>query len=131
EDGAAAYLVEVTISPECQLPSIRCFQALQELEMVGKVLATWPSREAIDAGGDEFQIVGLMTSMQSEEQIAAALQAVSDVSSAGVRNIPADQLLAAHEPTAPAPTAVQETENERPRLAVVEDQLAAAEARAS
>lgn len=131
EDGAAAYLVEVTISPECQLPSIRCFQALQELEMVGKVLATWPSREAIEAGGDEFQIVGLMTSMQSEEQIAAALQAVSDVSSASVRNIPADQLLAAHEPTAPAPTAVQQTEHERPRLAVVEDQLAAAEARAS
>ncbi|HMO53080.1 MAG TPA: hypothetical protein PJ994_01125, partial [Tepidiformaceae bacterium] len=58
EGGAAVYLVELTIAPECQLPSIRCFQALQELDSLGKLLVTWPSRDAIEAGAAEFELGG-------------------------------------------------------------------------
>lgn len=131
ENGAAAYLVAITISPECQLPSIRCFQALQELEMAGRVWATWPSREAIEAGGEEFHLSGLMTSIQSEEQIGIALQAVSDVDSVSVRAIPAEQLSAPHAAMVATATRQSDPNTTPPHLALVEDQLASVEARAA
>ncbi len=122
--GAAAYRVELTIAAACQLPSIRCFQVLQELDAVGKLLITWPSRELIEGGAGEFELTGFLTSMQSDEQIHAALLAVTDVATATVRTIPAEDLTTGHAPSAPiaanGPAA-------RPRLSVVDDHVGPAD----
>lgn len=91
-DGAAAYVVEMSIAPECQLPSIRCFQALQELDALGKLHITWPARDLVEAGSGEFELAGLLTTMQSEEQVTAALQAVTDVNSVSARPIALEEL---------------------------------------
>lgn len=120
DGGAAAYLLELTIARECQLPSIRCFQALQELDALGKLQITWPARDLVEAGSGEFELAGLLTSMQSEDQIVAALQAVTDVQSVHTRVIPAEdlgsELRAIATPAAAAPSSTG-----RPQLSVVED----------
>ncbi len=119
DNGAAAYVVELTIARECQLPSIRCFQSLQELDALGKLHLTWPARDLIEAGSGEFELAGLLTTMQSEEQITAALQAVTDIESVGARAIPADELGAEIAATAKAAPAAATAG--RPQLSVVDD----------
>jgi two-component system chemotaxis sensor kinase CheA len=128
EGGSAIYLVELTISPDCQLPSIRCFQALQELDALGKLLVTWPSREAIEAGAGEFEVAGFLASMQSEEQMQAALQAVTDIAATHVRVIPAPEIGAEHAAAAtPAGPQSSSTPAGRPQLSLVEDSGAASD----
>lgn len=79
--GRAAYRVDVTIEDTCQLPSIRCFQALQELEAIATIHACWPSREDIEAGAGEFSLRAIVTSDESAERICGAINEVSDVAS--------------------------------------------------
>ncbi len=91
-DGMSAYFLEATISPDCQLPSIRSFQVLQELDALGRVLQTWPGRDHIEAGAGEFSVVGFILSSQSDEQLQTAVRAVTDVESVTARTLSADEL---------------------------------------
>lgn len=91
-DGMSAYFLEAFISPDCQLPSIRSFQVLQELDALGRVLQTWPGRDHIEAGAGEFSVVGFILSSQSDEQLQTAVRAVTDVESVTARPLGADEL---------------------------------------
>ena len=131
EGGAAVYLVELTIAPECQLPSIRCFQALQELDSLGKLLVTWPSRDAIEAGAAEIELAGFLASMQSEEQMQAALAAVTDVAEVTIRTLPTSELGSAQtasSATGPKAGAAQAANGSMPQLSLVEGGGAQADA---
>ena len=128
EAGKSCFLVEVLIDADCQLPSIRCYQVLQEADALGTTLQSWPEREAIEAGASEFALRLLMVSQQSDDEIQTAVQIVSDVSSVSVRNLPAEELNGPIQAGAPAAATGEAV---RPRLAIVEGQDAApAEARA-
>lgn len=119
DNGTSLYLVEVAISGDCQLPSIRSFQILQELDALGQVLVSWPERELIEAGAGEFSLACFLLSSQSDEQLQAAIEAVSDVGSVHARSIaPEDSA----RPQAPAASAVHAaTPADRPQLTLVED----------
>ena len=91
-DGMSAYFLEAFIAPDCQLPSIRSFQVLQELDALGRVLQTWPGRDSIEAGAGEFSVVGFILSSQSDEQLQTAVRAVTDVESVAARPLGADEL---------------------------------------
>lgn len=121
-DGAATYVVELSIARECQLPSIRCFQALQELDALGKLHITWPARDLIEAGSGEFELAGLLTTMQSEEQLTAALQAVTDIESVSARSVAAEDLGPEIPATAKATSPAGGETNGRPQLTLVENQ---------
>ncbi|MBK8558958.1 chemotaxis protein CheA [Candidatus Amarobacter glycogenicus] len=90
--GSSCYFVEVSISPDCQLPSIRCFQVLQELDALGTTLQTWPDRDVVEAGAGEFALTAALLSRQSDEQLQAAVEVVMDVGAVHVRSVPAEAL---------------------------------------
>ena len=115
--GSSCYLVEIAIEADCQLPSIRCFQVLQELDALGTTLQTWPERETIEAGSGEFAIVAALLSRQSDEQLQAAITIVSDVESVHVRSVLVDDLGVALAGSERAPA--QPSADARPQLTVV------------
>lgn len=118
--GSSCYLVEVRITRESQLPSIRCFQVLQEMDAVGTTLQSWPDKETIEAGAGEFTVTAAMVSRQSDDELQAAIKVVSDVESVHVRNVAADEL---GTPLTATQTALMPTTGSatgRPQLALVE-----------
>ncbi len=120
DNGTSLYFVEVAISPDCQLPSIRSFQALQEIDALGQVLATWPERELVEAGAGEFSLACFLLSSQSDEQLQAAIQAVTDVHRVQARSIAPEDIdkpLAAISP----PAVSSNGSPGRPQLTLVED----------
>jgi len=127
-EGNLCYVVEVHIDAECQLPSIRGFQVLQELDALGTALQTWPDRDVIEAGGGEFKLAAALLSKQTEEQAQAAISVVSDVAKVLVKSIPAEQVVnpIAGFTDAAAPAAV--TTPGKPQLSIVENNAEAARA---
>ncbi len=117
--GSSCYLVEVHIDAECQLPSIRGFQVLQELDALGTTLQTWPDRELIEAGAGELKLTAALLSSQAEEQLQAAVKIVSDVEAVLVQALNAEQLAT---PLGGGSTesAGDEQRSTRPQLALVE-----------
>ena len=103
--GSSCYFLEIVIAADCQLPSIRCFQVLQELDALGTTLQTWPERDVIEAGSGEFAIAAAVVSRQSEDQLQAAVSVVSDVEAVHARVLQAEELHApvAARQAAPAP----------------------------
>ena len=99
-DGLVLF-VDVVISDDCQLPSIRCYQALQELDALGAVHASWPDRSTVEGGAGEFALAAMISTTATDEQIQAALLSVSDVTAVNVRAMTAAELTAGT-PTAPA-----------------------------
>ncbi|WP_322818761.1 chemotaxis protein CheA [Tepidiforma sp.] len=89
--GYGVYLLDVTIANDCQLPSIRCYQVLQEMESIGRVAIMWPDREVIESGGGEYRMAALLVTRQTDEQIVAALQSVSDVGTVRTRHVAAGE----------------------------------------
>ena len=103
--GSSCYLVEVEIGADCQLPSIRCFQVLQELDALGTTLQTWPERDVVEAGSGEFSLAAALLSRQSEDQLQAAIAIVTDVQAVHVRGIQAEDLGETMPANQAAPTA--------------------------
>jgi two-component system chemotaxis sensor kinase CheA len=126
DQGSSCYLVHVQINADCQLPSIRSFQVLQELDALGTTLQTLPEREIIEAGAGEFSLIAAIASRQSEEQLHAAVTVVSDVGTVTVQALAADDFGTPVAVAAPgselAPAAM------RPQLSVVESTQSAPEA---
>jgi two-component system chemotaxis sensor kinase CheA len=81
DEGSVPVRITIAISEECLLPSIRCYQVLQELDAQGVVTEIAPSRDVIESGGaDRHLTVTLLTTMPPAE-LQAAIFAVSDVAS--------------------------------------------------
>lgn len=119
DNGTSLYLVEVAISNDCQLPSIRSYQVLQEIDALGQLLVSWPERELIEAGAGEYSLACFLLSSQSDEQLQAAIGAVSDVASVQTRPIPAEDV---GKPLAPAARpAASPGPADRRRLTLVDD----------
>ncbi len=92
QQGRTAYLVDVTVGLECQLPSIRCYQILQELDALGTVHTSAPDRGTVESGGGEFSLVTILASSASEDDVHSALRHVSDVASVAIRHLSAEEI---------------------------------------
>ncbi|MBI2765260.1 MAG: chemotaxis protein CheA [Chloroflexi bacterium] len=128
QHGKNACLVEVRFAPDSQLPGIRCYQALQELDSLGTLTWTSPERAILESGAGELLFAGLLTSPASEEQLRTAIAVVSDVASVAVRTLSSDDLarplaLDARQTVAEADAA------SRPQLTIVEADHGPADAR--
>lgn len=122
--GETVYHVHVEIAATCQLPSIRSFQVLQEMEALGRILECWPDREAIEGGAGEFRVTAYLVAREAEDQLAGALRVVSDVTEARVRSLThADLDAPVQAAAAPSPAAAPAA------LRLVDDQPAAEDAR--
>ena len=113
DEGREALHVRVTVDPDCPLPGIRCFQVLQELDVVGTVASVVPPREVLEAGDGEFSVEAVITTLSGQEHLATVLGAIPDVTVA-IEEFATDGSSAtdAEEAAASAPG--------RPKLALVE-----------
>ncbi|MCC6388642.1 MAG: chemotaxis protein CheA [Dehalococcoidia bacterium] len=118
--GNQAFHVHVTIDASCELPGIRCYQVLQEIEAIGAVPWTAPDRDAIEAGNGEHSLTMAVTGLIEESHVRTALDAVSDLGPVVVALLSVDELAAAT-PVTP----LGSVPGERPRLRVVEPEAAA------
>ncbi len=120
EQGKSPFLVEVAIAAACQLPSIRCYQLLQELDALAEVGFTRPDRATIESGGAEFELIAVVASTETDEQLTAAISSISDVETARVRHLQGELPgpIALSSPAAAAAPAA----SKGPRLALVEDE---------
>jgi two-component system chemotaxis sensor kinase CheA len=84
DDGHSLFRVTVTIAEGSQLPSVRCFQALQELDALGTVVRTQPERTVVEAGGAESVLEAVIATTAVEAALQAALESLSDVASVTV-----------------------------------------------
>ena len=116
--GRALLLVEIAVASDCQLPSIRCYQVLQELDELGTVHASWPDRGAVEAGAGEFSFSAVIATSRADEQLATALESISDTTAA-IRHLMANDLTGSFGGAAEA--APMATTVERAKLTVVED----------
>lgn len=120
EQGKNPFLVEVAIANSCQLPSIRCYQLLQELDALAEVGFTRPNRTTIESGSAEFELIAVVASTQNDEQLTAAISSISDVETAKIRHLPmpltAPIALSSVEAATPAAVAPG-----RPQISIVED----------
>jgi len=87
DQGKSPYLVEVAIADSCQLPSIRCYQALQELDALGVVGFTRPERSTIEAGAAEFSVVSVVASSESDDQLRTAVATISDIDNVRIQHL--------------------------------------------
>ena len=110
----------MAIVPDSQLPSIRCFQVIQEFDALGTTLQTWPEREVIESGSGEFSLTAALLSRHSDDQLQAAIAIVSDVASVIVRSIPAEGLEGSLAPAKAAATHGVQQPASRPALSIVE-----------
>ncbi|MCC7363265.1 MAG: chemotaxis protein CheA [Dehalococcoidia bacterium] len=130
DEGRAVFRVHVGIDANCQLPGIRCFQLLQEIEALATIGHLVPEREVIEAGGGEFSMAAVVATMAHDEQLKAALESVADVASLTIESVTVDATLAIEVPAAPqaapavAPAGAKALDapapGGRPQLTVVE-----------
>ncbi|MEO9255015.1 MAG: Hpt domain-containing protein, partial [Tepidiformaceae bacterium] len=82
--GSVGLLIAVTIANSSQLPSVRCFQALQELDALGTVIRTRPERAIVEAAGAEFVLEAVIATTAVEAELRMSLESLSDVDSVTV-----------------------------------------------
>ncbi|KAA0238683.1 chemotaxis protein CheA [bacterium] len=119
DQGKNPFLIEVAIAASCQLPSIRCYQLLQELDALAEVGFTRPDRATIESGSAEFELIAVVASTQNDEQLTAAISSISDVETAKVRHL-ADSLTAPIALSASS-KAEQPGTGRKPQVSLVED----------
>lgn len=119
DQGKNPFLIEVAIAASCQLPSIRCYQLLQELDALAEVGFTRPDRATIESGSAEFELIAVVASTQNDEQLTAAISSISDVETAKVRHL-ADSLTAPIALSASS-RAEQPGAGRKPQVSLVED----------
>ena len=83
-DGMATLTVTVEIDINCQLPSIRCYQVLQELDALGTVLHSTPPRDAIESGAGDTRLVAVVSTSTSPSEIELVMNHVSDIAGVAV-----------------------------------------------
>ncbi len=84
DEGKSVLRLKVVIEDSCQLPSIRCFQVLQEIEALASPLWTTPEREQIEAGNSEFAMEAIVSTTTSDEELRSAIGAVMDVAAVSI-----------------------------------------------
>lgn len=83
--GENLYEVVIRFAADCELPSVRAFQAHLELEKLGEVLQSFPTLEELKAGAVEFsEFLVSLKSRKDSDSILRSLKSVSELSEAKV-----------------------------------------------
>lgn len=101
--GLKAYVAEVAIDPASTFKGPRAYTVLRALEAVARLIATWPSREALEEERfDDRFAVALVTDRTPDEVKAAALN-VSEVRTVSLQPVDAAERAGAGPGGAAAP----------------------------
>lgn len=97
-DGRPLFDVRITVAGECAMKDVRAMIALSNLESLGSVVTSTPTKEQLDEGICEGTLFVRIASDAGEEALRTAASG-SEISSVDV--VPAGQELPKAEPTAP------------------------------
>lgn len=70
--GLPEYQIKITVSPECMMKDVRALLALGNLESLGTIISSAPTKEAIDEGNFEDSVVIRILSEAGEEALRTA-----------------------------------------------------------
>ncbi len=99
-DGQPLFDVRITVSGECAMKDVRAMIALSNLESLGSVLSSVPTKEELDEGKCDGTLLVRIASDAGEEALKTAASG-SEISSVDI--VPAGQDLPKAEPAAPVP----------------------------
>ncbi|MFN8557076.1 MAG: Hpt domain-containing protein [Dehalococcoidia bacterium] len=78
-DGQQALDVQVEISPVCDWPAVRAYQALMELAGLGTVVRSEPSEADLESGDGGRTLRAVVLSAAAPHQVRAVVEGVTDV----------------------------------------------------
>jgi len=119
--GGKAFRVRVEFSEDCQMPSVRAFMVLREMDSVGTVVQSIPSRQDIEAGRGTKKLECIVETDRDESALREAASKVFEVD-----KIEVEPMEHAHEST-PASTDVLAVLNELALLITQTDANATSE----
>jgi two-component system, chemotaxis family, sensor kinase CheA len=100
------YQLTVEIVPDCVMKSVRALMVMQALELVGSVVATAPSLDALNNDAFDSSFEALVISDSSADRVSGAAGGVTDVASVHCRQIgdePVETESPISEPDTPLP----------------------------
>jgi two-component system chemotaxis sensor kinase CheA len=77
--GEQLFRMVVTIDPQTKWPAVRCFQALSELNRMGKVLWSSPSSEEIQEEKAGHNFTAIFATTVGDEKIRDSISSIGDV----------------------------------------------------
>lgn len=92
EQGRVVYAVEIVIAADCQLPSIRCYQALQELDTITRIFWLSPERQAIESGATEYTLSAVVSTSAADEHLQESLRSISDIEAVRITHVSEEEL---------------------------------------
>jgi two-component system, chemotaxis family, sensor kinase CheA len=107
-DGGRILYVKVTLDPEVMMPAVRAHMVFAALNMHGETIGSVPTPDAIE-NFEGHEIEAWIVSEHEEAELAKTATRVSDVESADVSELAADEQPAAAAEAAPAPVAAPAT----------------------
>ncbi len=118
--GQLAVLVDITL--DCQMPGIRAYMVIREMEKLGEIHKTVPSREQIDAGVIGHRLLMAVTSECPEEIIRQKLSIVSEIEWVRVASSDSGTIFTLDMPARNKKQVVEETENNSVGVGIVQQQ---------
>src|SRR4051794_19426726 len=107
--GRRIIRVEVTLSEDCAMPSVRAYMVLNALGEQGTVLSSAPAIDRVDAF-EGREIEAWVAAEAPDEDIDAAARRVADVASATLTEVSDDALAAAADQQAALPAPARKAE---------------------
>ena len=101
-----AFSVHVTLKENCLLKAARAYMAVNRLEELGNLFKTEPSVEGLENEQFDLDFMVYLASSESAEDIKKAVEKISDIASADVKEIKAAPAPAAPTEAAAAPAPV-------------------------
>lgn len=89
--GESAYKVTVTLEKSCVLKAVRAYMVLKRLSHMGTVVQTFPPARDIEDERFDLEFSAVLRTMNSGEDVQAAVLAVSEVAEAAVEAIEAER----------------------------------------
>lgn len=101
--GMSVFVIEAQIDPDSQWAAVRCFQIVNEVQSIGDLLFSDPSREAIEQEQVSHTIAMVLATAQPEDAVTAAVAGIIDVASVAARAWNAEGVTPAPSAEADAP----------------------------
>ena len=116
--GQSIFRVKVTLDPESAWASVRCFQVVQGMSLLGEVITSRPSAEQIEAQevGAEIQVI--LVTDHDGNALMAPLNTIEDVVNIEVDHYTPDQGDASEDLAAEGPTRKTSTQSQTVRIDV-------------
>ena len=116
--GQSIFRVKVTLDPESDWASVRCFQVLQGLSLLGEIITSRPSAAEIEAQEVSAEIQVILVTDHDSSTLMAPLKTIEDVVNVEVDHYTPEQVEASKDLAAEGPSRKTSTQSQTVRIDV-------------